>query len=972
MRAGNYSVWGDSKASLARERSGWVAVCSNAVVSSIGQGRCCVWAGCMLVLFLHCSHEALGQRIDSFEGDPPRWRLVESDCDARLVEHQISLIMPRSGRACEMFEVSCSQGTTVLMAYPIEPCAVINEFQPSLWVRCASGQVRLGVRVVFPNAVHPISQSRFSVILWGDSYSQPGSWQRLQVLRLEDLLQQEIIAIRKRFDQGLDLEQPHIDCVVLNAYTGPGRYRVQVDDLDLGSMIPLTSFGIPLRPDWRQRWQWREVVQSRFAETRAFPVWIQHRGEPAAWLASLGFSGLLLQELPSALQLKQIHEAGVQVISPPPSHNVEFAEEHLAGLKGWMVGAALNRDQTEVVQRRIEQTERLPDSLRRPTVGEPLEHYWLYSHLVNHTIVPSLDPVAAGDLAGKRSWLTNTINEVGLRGDGWVSIQASAHPAIESQVLAARDRIALQNENVHVSNISLADPVGLRREVIAAVMAGAKGVVYRTQEALRDPIAIQEMDDRALQAAMRWCNQDLRLWTPWITAGQAISPPELDRPDYSAGRWRVRDSDLILIQNTSSESQWCMPATQTAPLRISVGDSSAQAQVIRLTEGSMETMPVQASRGSQSWQVENPNSAEIFVVSRNPQVLSYLRRSMEQTATDNAADQLEIASYCLQLATEIVSARLPSPGPEVQPGNEPALARQHRALTRAERRLQGGWQALQSQQPLMATRDALAAIDQSQQIMHDAFLAATSDLAAPQSSPFTLVPGTLKYHWKLAEACARSQWQSVSIPGSEFTNLSEMLSSGWSQQRRSEDRFDWRVELVPRRPESPAGLRMAAYAKSPEHLAAQSTASSKNRPSESSIPGGYEGASLRVRSAGIPVRRGQFVRVTAKAKIRYCDENPAAGLLVYDNQAGPSLGQLIRGRSGEQVDIELYRFVVQDGELRLLAECRGEADIVISDLVAAIIEPATDRQGFETNPLVSDTISGYPQANPKEFRAIPR
>jgi hypothetical protein len=918
----------------------------------------------VLVFFLLGPPLVFGQRMDSFEGGAPRWGLVESDCDARLVEHEISLIMPRSGRACEMFELSCSPGSAALMAYPIEPCAVLNEFQPALWVRCASGQIRLGVRVVFPNAVHPISQSRFTVILWGDLYSQPGSWQRLQVHRLAEQLQQEIIAIRKRFDQSLDLEHAYVDSVILNAYTGPGRYRVQVDDLDLSGMIPLASFGIPLNPNWRQRWRWRDVVESNFGATQAFPVWVQHRGEQPAWLASLGFSGLLLQELPSSAQLKQIHEAGVQVISPPPHHHVEFEAEHLNRVKGWMIGAALNRDQTDLAKRKIEQTERLPSSLRRPTFGEPLEHFWQYSRLVNQTIVPSPDPVSAGELIGKRNWLTSTINEVRLRSDGWVSIQASVNPAIESQVKTATERIESLPAERMESSANLADPVGLRREVIAAVMSGAKGVVYRTQEPLTDPITYQGLEDRALQAAMRWCNQEIRLWTPWITAGQVISPPQLDRADFSAVRWRLKDSELILIQNTSPESQWCMPGTRGAPVRISISDGNAQWQTIRLTEGRMETMTVQGSRGNQQWQVENPNSAEIFVLTHNPQVLGYLRRAMEQAATNNAADQLDIASYCLQQASELFSVRFQGSGVGSEVDNEAIVSGQKRILSAIEHRLQLGWQALQSRQPTTATRHAMVAIDQAQQLTHEALLVATRDLASPQSSPFVLMPATLKYHWMIAEACSRAQWEMISIPGSQFTDLSQMLSAGWSQQRRSEDRFDWRVELVPQQPGGSPGLRMAAYAKQERRMVAASSTASGENASGNSIPGGYEGASLRVRSAGLPVRRGQFIRVTAKASIRYCDANSTAGLLVYDNQAGPSLGQLIRGRSGERIDIEMYRFVVDDGEFRLLAECRGECDIQMSDLIVAVIEPATDRRSFETNPLVSDPISSYPQEIP--------
>ncbi len=62
------------------------------------------------------------------------------------------------------------------------------------------------------------------------------------------------------------------------------------------------------------------------------------------------------------------------------------------------------------------------------------------------------------------------------------------------------------------------------------------------------------------------------------------------------------------------------------------------------------------------------------------------------------------------------------------------------------------------------------------------------------------------------------------------------------------------------------------------------------------------------------------------------------------------MGQLVRGQPGELKEIELYRFVVRDGELRVLAECRGQCDIVIESLSASVIEPATNRQTYPTAP----------------------
>ncbi len=934
-------------------------------------GLCLLWA----CIALPCI--ALAQGLDSFEGGSPRFRLVESDCEAQLIEHEISPLMPHAGRTSELFEVSCVRGNQVLLAYPIEPCAALNEFQPSIWVRCSAGNIRLGVRVVFPDAVHPLSQSRMTTIVWGDTYADTGSWQRLQIKSIADGLSRELMTIRQQFETSVNLQHPYIDALVVNAYTGPGRYRVQVDDLDLAGMIPLASVGVPLNANWRESWRWRET-ETRFGGTNKFPIWFQHRGEQPQWIASLGFTGLMLADVPTSDQLAMVHEAGLSAISPPPAHAIEFDQRQLAALKGWLVGVALNRDQIDSAKRNIEQAERLPEELRRPLVGEALEQFGLFGRLTSYTIVPSPDPVSAGEAASKRQWLTSSLQAIRLRSDGWVSIHAEANPPFVDQIRTARRQIEGDPDTDHslggevaLDQFSIAglqqnpdksslatvgmfsapsNPLGLRHNLIGAVLAGAKGVVYRTLSPLVDPLGSQNEDDRALQAAMRWCNHELMLWSPWLTAGQVLPPPQLDRADFSVARWRVREADLIVAQNIAPESQWCLPSTRNSPLIVTSNHGNESPQVVRLTEGRVEVMAVEVKSGNQQWQVDQPNSTEIFVATRDRAVLAYLRRSLETQAAENAADQLEIANFCVSQTTELAEARFSTSSPNATPSDQTVRIAQQRRLAPIQARLERGWQALQNGQPQTATAIALEVFDQTQGIAHEAFRVATSNLATPQASPFVLMPGTLKYHWMLADACARSRWQSVPIPGSQFTDLGQMQQNGWSQQRRIDDVVNLRVELVPASLDGPSGLRMAAYAKS---SSAQPSDAMHRSPitTETSLPGGYEGASLRVRSAGFPVRKGQLVRITAQGLIRHTASDPASGLLVFDNQAGPVLGQLVRGAPGDRVPIEFYRFAVNDGEFRVLAECRGQCDVQLENLQANVIEPATMRSSYVTGPL---------------------
>lgn len=890
-------------------------------------------AWCILCVF--CA-PASAQRIDSFEGGEPRWMLVESDCGAQLTQHEISLVMPHSGRTCEIAELDCGTGTLALLAYPIEPCAVLDEFQPSVWLRCSSGRIQLGTRVIFPNAEHPITNGRLHTILWGDIYRETGQWQMLNVHGLQKLLRAETISLRQRFGSDLNLENAYIDSLVVNAYTGPGRYRLQLDDLNLRGLIPLTATGRPLPTNWRENWRWRQDAD-RSARDRRFwatpnhpPTWLYYRDEPLAWVRSLGFTGLVLGQLPSSTQLAQINESQLAVICPAPAQDLVLDTTHASAIKGWLVGAALDSQQAPLARQQAQRVAQLPENLQRPLVGEALEQFWMFSRIADELILPAPASIAAGSTSDKLGWLSEKLTTTRKRGNGWVSINVGPNPAIVEQIRHAHQAISPQ----HPVEDILVDPTGLRQQAANAVVAGARGILFRTFK----PLDISTQADSAMVAAIRWVNRELAMWGPWIMVGQPAGPVDLSREDYTAQTWNVSQSQLVLATNSAAHSSYVVPATRDRPLKIDATSSLNTQQVIRLTDGRLERMQVEVTPTGVRWQVVEPGPIEAFVITGNPSVIDFLRRQLSSGADEMAADQLEVVTYNMSIASRLVAARFPDPDPtdEGSPGMP-----QLRLLSLAQRQIDQGHQALRSRQPVAAMGLAHRANDMLQSLLADAQQVATSNLASPQSSPFVVTPSALGLHWQLAAACDRSQWRDLPLPGAQLVDLPEMLSAGWSQQRRLEEEMELRVELLRPTTNSAAGLRLAAYPK-PEHAKQNSLP----------ISGGYEGAALRVRSSPAVVQPGQLVRVSARARVLRATESPDSGLLVYDNQAGPSLGQLVRGAAGDVVPIELYRFVTHDGEFRLLAECRGECDIVLDSISASVIEPATNRRSYVTSPAM--------------------
>ena len=882
---------------------------------------------------------AAGQMQDSFEGGAPRWRLVESDCNAQLTLQEISVTFPHGGQTSELLEVAASNGTFVYLAYPIEPCVVVDEFQPRLWTRCASAGLRIGLRIVFPSTQHPVTGGRLTAIVWGDTYSEPGQWQALKLSNLQKLFEAEVIGLRQRYGPEVVVEDAFIDALVMNVYTGPGRYRMQVDDLNLQGHIALPSVGRAIPANWREVWMWRpESVnpEGRFWNALNRPeVWIQYQGESLPWLKSLGITGLVVGRVPSEEQLRVIHEAKLSVVCPPPQSNVSFSSSSSAAIRGWLIGSALDSSQTQIARDQVGRLANMPVALKRPIFGEALEQYWTYSRIADEVIVPTPDSMSAGDERDHMTWLKAQMATTTQRGSGWVAINTGTDTQWLKQLRTAQrlvepEMFASGNETYETPT----NPLELRRQMIRSLAAGARGLTLRShgpEERLENKwpqtLEITTSSGRAQVASLRWAINDLSLWGPWIVAGQQVRAPTVNRSDYIANAWMLHNSYLVLVQKVKSNAEQVAATNRGMPLICATSVATSSREVFRTTLGEYERMETNGSPGGLQWTTNQPAEVEAYVISDNPNVIRFVNRRLAETRLSVAEDQLELAAYQLSAASELLVARFADP-------NAPDARALFGLQSRARRQMEEGLQSLRSGSAPAASVRALQSMASSQTILEEGERVAASSLVSRQSSPFVLMPASLKYHWKIAEACDRSQWRDLPIAGADLASLDAMLQAGWSQEQRLQEQAEMRVEWIPANNDSTRGLRLAAYQKG-----------------EQTLPGGYEGASLRIRSAAAPVKEGQLVRISGRARIRVASSDPASGLLVYDNQAGPGMGQLIRGAPGELKEIELYRFIVRDGELRVLAECRGQCDVVIESIAASVIEPATNKQVFPTSPV---------------------
>ncbi|MCC6511145.1 MAG: hypothetical protein IT423_18735 [Pirellulaceae bacterium] len=743
---------------------------------------------------------------------------------------------------------------------------------------------------------------------------------------------QDLPVLRQRYGSKMNFDGAYIDSLVLNAYTGPGRYRVKIDELTMPGMIPISSLGTPVLVEWRARWRWRDGAGSeelRWMQTSQgrIPAWWQYQGESLPWLNSLGFHGLLLSRVPTPPLLEEAQAAKLTIIAPPPSYIVTVDERLWDNVKGWLVGAAVDVRGLDDLKQEVLRVSQFPQPLQRKTIAEAMEDYWAFSRVVDELIVPAPAAVSAGTTQEKTDWLRANLQNSRRLGSGWVSISTDPLPGWHDQIRHAQQIVQPGEEDIETT-----DAVQLRLQVAKAVAAGARGFLFRSAT----PLDVTNEQHRVRVAAMRTINRDLSLVGPWVMGGQIAPVPRLDRADFSAAAWTTSRSQLVMLVAHSAGAEHTTPPTQERALKCTMPLPTGIHNVLRITGGSVQSLLLTPGDNGMTWEIKDPSAVEFCVLTDNPLVERYVSRHLSQTGTEAAEDMLDIASHQLRLASRITTARWPAADAELP-------RRYYSTIRAAEQLVEQGYGRLRANRSSMAIEAASQAYDAAQMIVYESYQTAISNLAAPQSSPLVLTAASLPYHWELARACEKSSWRSVALPAGEFSSLDGMLQAGWSQQRRLNDRAEMRVELVPLSesdpqllpmPRSALGLRLAALPKPGQQL-----------------PGGYEGASIRVRSAPSPIAQGDLVRITGRAIIRRAPIEPGAGLLIYENNGGPALGQLVRGAEGQAVNIELYRFITDDQPLRVLTELRGACDIILEGLSLSAISPAVNVSKYITSPL---------------------
>jgi hypothetical protein len=871
------------------------------------------------------------QYRDDFESGATRWRLWRDDAGSRVLQNQRTQTVPHSGSASEMIEVTSGlQGTYIHLEYPLnERLAVIDELRCSFWVRAAVSGMRPALRVVFPRTAHPATHEPLTTLLIGGPSTGGGEWSQVEIRRPIDLLEAQHRVLKAQYGPTVDLREAYVDAVVLDVYNGPGNTKLQIDDLIIDGIVPIemNRSQLPVPParlgSVESDQELSESIAARARDLRAsVPRWFQYRGESLDWLASIGINGLIVDQAPPVDFLNQAERFRMAVIAPPPA--LLPSESELPAwdaIQGWSLGWALDHSHLEAARESTIRLNRLPNALRKPTLVEPMEAYGPYARLADLVAVPVPLSTTIRDHDEAELLLKQEIQN--LRGRTLPITSLMLEPI--AQWRQQRDSLA-QAIGSNAEMIQAYDRGQARLQLLRSMGHGARGWYFRSLS----PLDSDDQSNQARIESLQALNAEIRLLSPWLQSGEPATKIAVDlSTGYVGYRIAMPRSQLIMLIARGDSDQLVVPSSNLPILSFKLARTQQTAQIYRISRGRLESLVAKPSPDGWNVEIPNPSTAELLVVTEDPRAIRYLQTTLAEISPQISESRLAIADQSLQLAQMTLVA-------EQVPDRDPAWAQ----VRLSESSLRGAEQFLTRGDAIRSVANADAAASIADQIIFQSWQRARIRFSSTNSSPLIASRLSLPLHWELDRIIRNRTWEPRKIPQGDLDDLNKMVSEGWTIDRRLEDRVNSQPSIA-----SDAGPDRSN--------ALQIDASSIDR---NPIPGGYAGASLHISSPKIDVPNHSLIHFEGLVRVIGGAIDPQSGLLAYDDEGGPALGQLINAQTGDASTwqhINLYRFHTQNEGVRLHLEIRGSARVLVDQLRVEFLMPKPV-SSFPTRPISTD------------------
>lgn len=868
--------------------------------------RLCTALGLALCL----AQPLCAQLRDAFESPQPTWSLRQADCGVRLLAHERTFREARSGQS-EHLRLALGQGTYVYLVQPIGRAPLIDEFRPSLFLKADRPSLQLMARVVFPRSIDRGSEQPITSFLRGDLYTDVGQWQRLAIRDIRRLLAEETTALRRQFGPTFDPREAYVDLIVLNAYAGEGIVNLWIDDLAIDGYVNLDETSGPQiarRPSQdfdapRDAAPSAASVQGSliFVRGRPFmPRVVQHRGEPLEWLQALGFNTVRLSASPSPEELKQARRLGLWLIAPPPYESDAGRGESHDPVIAWTLGLRLSDRDLGSTRDLVREIRALDGQHDRPLLAGADASLEEYSRLANLLQLERPTLGTSHELATLRHWHTTRPRLARTGTPILAAVQTHRPPRLAEQLHLFGQGAPWEDD---------VDPQQLRLQAYSALAAGARGLVFPSDQRL----AIDSGASALRTDALRLLNMELRLLEPWVAGGQRAEELAAGDGSVQVSVLATDRSRLLLVTQHAAAQQYVLgpPPQKSVSVVVPGVGVSSQAHLVSLA--GIKPLRISHTSGGARLTLDDVPHATAVVVTQDPLAMHHLHRTLAEFKAEAARLRYDMAARRLARTIEI----------------DQQLAEMGHPLAPAAAWLREAYDNLEQGRRLLDSNDlenVHVHVTKAEQLLAQVRRGHWEQTAAafpsPASSPCVAQFTTLPLHWMVAQRIGRGAWGPNVQAAGDMESLDQMIAAGWQQQRMPPAGVETDVSLSLAEPHSGrTALRLQAWPsdpKQPVHL--------------------LERPPLWITSAPVPVRQGQLVRIHGWVHVPRPLAASDEGLLVFDSIGGPDLGDRIRVTQGWR-EFTLYRAVPQSGDVTITFALTGIGEASIDDLSVALLDP---------------------------------
>lgn len=849
---------------------------------------------------------------ERFESAEVSWRLAESDCSARLIQHERDFTAAHSGKGSEHFRVWSAQGTYAYLAHPVAPARIISELVPSLWVKADQPGIRLRLRVVLPRSRDREGKT-LTVLLDGEFYTQVGAWQRLHVPGIKKAMEAQVRI--HRLNGPVDEREAYIDHMVLNAYTGPGITEIWTDDLELVGyassprdttavgLMGSASAGTP-SSGAVDRQAPSSALQGTVLLVEDRPYFakiIEHNGEPFSWLKKVGFNTVLLRSPANASQLSEAEAADMWLIAPPSIADgvLEQSSAHRRVI-AWRLGAGATAAEAGAIGNLAAQVRRQDRELARPIVCDIESDVARYANIADVVLFGRPIVGTSFDLSHYGDWLAKQARSI-VGKPFWGTIQTEPSSRLVDQ-LSIVTVGSIEHRSVSPKLPKLAaDPEQIRLLAFETIAAGARGVCFRS----RSRLDLEDNEAQLRTASLRMINAELSIVEPWAAGGEVSGEIDL-RATNTRGRLLETDRSRLIVMTRQEPGQQYLPRpNRNEPISFVAHSIPVTDQAYHLGTNGLQPLLRSQSTGPRIT-IQNPEAVSLVLFTQDPLVINRTTQVLSENRKQAAELRHQIASIQLRQTSDVMGKLGRSES------SKPSLDESRAMLERAEQLLRGG----DLRNAILATRTAHQLIRRRQrEAWEEAVLAFPSPASSVLCSSFTSLP----LHAEVANRLATATWETNIMPGGDCESLEAMLRSGWRQHAPAQNADDTLVEL---------SVNDQAGGRSSLHMVSR-------RPSRDAVAS--NDSSLLITSASVAVEAGQSFRLHGWVKVPAPIEGSDDVLMIYDSFSGEELAERITRTKGWR-EFTIYRIATRSGDLTMTFALTGFGEVWLDEISVAILK----------------------------------